>query len=116
MCLHLNVGVVILALTFGTNVSASKQEKLTNKHLVIAAEPWPPYVVMTKNGNGEVEAGGFYWDYVKFWLNARNCTYTLMISPYGTRGHCTMPNNCSGLIGMVNRNEVDFAIGTVISL
>ena len=105
------ISIVTLALTFVTDCMASKQEKLTNKHLVIAAEPWPPYLVLTKNDDGEVEAEGYLWDHVKFFLNARNCTYTLMISPHGTLGYCAMPNNCSGLIGMVNRNEVDFAIG-----
>ena len=111
MCLHLNVSIFVFVSTFALNIWAYKQEKLTNKHLVIAAEPWPPYITMRKNENGKVEAEGFYWDYVKFWLKARNCTFNLMISPYGTRGHCPKPNNCTGLIGMVNRNEVDFAIG-----
>ena len=113
MCLLLNAPIVILLLTCGTDVSASKQEKLTNRHLLIAAEPWPPYITMTKREDGEVEAEGLFWDYVKFWLSARNCSYTLVISPHGTRGTCVMPNNCSGLLGMVNREEVDFAIGTL---
>ena len=101
MRLLLNASIVILALTFGKEALASKQEKLTNKHLVIAADPWPPYITMNVNEDGEVKAEGFFWDFVKFWLDARNCTYTLSISPYGTRGHCVARDNCIGSIGMV---------------
>ena len=113
MSLLLNACILGLAHTYGTNVHvmASKQEKLTNKHLVIAAIPWPPYIEMSINQDGEVEAKGYLWDYINFVLSARNCTHTLMISPYKQLGYCPMPNNCTGLTGMVNRNEVDFAIG-----
>ena len=111
MCLFWSAScIVILTHTFGTDVLASTQEKLTNKHLVIATEAFPPFVELTRNDDGEVEVKGVLWDYVKFWLTARNCTYDLVISNYGSAGHCAMPNNCSGVLGMVNRNEVDLAI------
>ena len=89
-------------------VLTSEQERLTNKHLVIAAAPWPPYVVITKGDDGKIQVEGLIWDAVKFWLYARNFTYTVVLS---SEGFCSQPNNCTGTIGMVNRKEVDFALG-----
>ena len=92
-------------------VLTSEQERLTNKHLVIAAAPWPPHIVITKEDDGKIQVEGIGWDYVKFWLDARNFTYTVVISYDGTAGFCSEPNNCTGTLGMVNRKEVDFALG-----
>ena len=78
---------------------------------MIAAEPWPPYVVLTEGVEGELIVEGLSWEYVKFWLYARNFTYTVVISYDGRAGFCSEPNNCTGTIGMVNRKEVDFALG-----
>ena len=50
-------------------------------------------------------------DAINFWHYARNFSYTLVKSQDGQYGNCAKPTNCSGIIGMVQRNEVDFAIG-----
>ena len=84
---------------------------MTNKHLRIAAEPWPPYITMEENVDGSVKMGGYCWDWIEFWQYARNFTFTVVRPPDGLWGTCVGPNNCTGLIGMVNRNEVDFALG-----
>ena len=109
MTLLLSVSFGILLLTFEKGASASKQEKLTNKHLVIAASSWPPYVELTKGADGKIQVEGFIWEVVKFWLYARNFTYSVVRQ--NTFGWCHKPNNCTGLLGMVNRKEVDFALG-----
>ena len=101
----------LLLMLAPASVLTSKQEKLTNKHLVIAAEPWPPYVVLTEGVEGELRVEGLSWEYVKFWLYARNFTYTVIRSPDESFGWCSQPNNCTGIVGMVNRKEVDFALG-----
>ena len=95
------------------HVWAQKQEKMTNKHLVIAAGSWPPIIVKTKSEDGKHEIESILWDHVKFWIHARNFTYTIVRQDYW--GYCTEINNCTGMIGMVNRKEVDFALGKLMS-
>lgn len=108
MGLYLTAIILILA---PACVLTSKQERLTNKHLVIATVDWSPYVVITQGDDGKIQVEGICWEYVKFWLYARNFTYTV-VRPYdGIAGYCSEPNNCTGVIGMVNRKEVDFALG-----
>ena len=109
MSLLLNTSIVILALIFWRDALASKQEKMTNKHLVIAATSWPPFIELTKGNGGKIQVKGIIWEYVKFWLHARNFTYNV-VEPEEW-GWCLEPNNCTGLLGMVNRREADVAIG-----
>ena len=91
------------------NVWAQKQEKMTNKHLVIAAGAWPPIIFMKKGEDGKEKIESMLWDHVRFWIHARNFTYTIVRQD--TWGWCTEINNCTGMLGMVNRKEVDFALG-----
>ena len=114
MPLLLTASFVTLVLILGKDASAyatSKQEKLTNKHLVIAVEPWPPFVAITKGADGKIQVEGIGWELIKFWQYARNLTYTVVRSSDEYWGRCSEPNNCTGHIGMVNRHEVDFALG-----
>ena len=90
-------------------VLAQKQVKMTNKHLVIAAGSWPPIIDMKRSADGKHKVEGIVWDYVRFWLHARNFSYTIVRQD--TWGHCPEINNCTGMLGMVNRKEVDFALG-----
>ena len=109
MSLLLNTSIVILSLTLGRGALASKQEKMTNKHLVIAASPWPPYIVLSKGAGGKIQVEGITWEYVKFWLYARNFTYSVVYEELW--GWCSEPNNCTGIFGMLQRKEADLALG-----
>ena len=84
------------------------QEKMTNKHLVIASGSWPPFTVLTKSADGEEKIEGMYWDHVKFWIDARNFTYTIVRED--VYGYCT-ENNCTGMMGLLDKKEVEFALG-----
>ena len=95
----------------GHLVSSVTQEKMTNKHFTIAAIPRPPFLIIKSLPGGQKILSGQIGDAISFWHYARNFTYTLARPLDGLYGNCPRPNNCSGLIGMVNRNEVDFAIG-----
>ena len=101
---------IVLAALHGHALSA-RQEMMTNKHLRITHEPWPPFLTTKKNEDGTVSLGGPLGQCISFWQKARNITYTLVRPPDGLWGYCPEPNNCSGMIGQVNRKEVDFAIG-----
>ena len=97
----------------GCQVLSSRQMSLYNKHLKIGAVPFPPYLVRKKDKNGQESYSGILWDFVEYIQKARNCTFTVVIPPDGLGGNCFGKNNCTGMIGLVNRSEVDFAIGIV---
>ena len=117
-----------LAGFFLNQASSVRHEGLSNKHLRIAAEPWPPFLsIYCLNGHektflwdwdadcpvGEDRVmGGFMLDLLMFMKEQRNFSFTLVHSVDGLwGGSCHGGNNCSGMIGMVNRKEVDLAIG-----
>ena len=41
----------------------------------------------------------------------RNISFTLLEAPDRQWGNCYGKNNCTGMIGMVNRGEAHFALG-----
>ena len=70
-----------------------------------------PYLVKSRDINGLDRYSGIFWDIVEYIQKARNCTFTVVIPPDGKWGQCYGHNNCTGMIGLVNRSEVDFALG-----
>ena len=81
-------------------------------HLRMGAVPFPPFLVRNLDKNGQESYSGILWDFVEYIQKARNCTFTVVIPPDELWGICYGNNNCTGMIGLVNRREVDFAIGT----
>ena len=84
---------------------------LHNKHLKMGAVMFPPFLVKSKDDNGQESYSGLLWDLVEYVQKARNCTFTVVIPPDGLWGNCYGKNNCTGMIGLVSRSEVDFALG-----
>ena len=94
-----------------------------NKELKVAGESWPPYwIIYCPDGTekqflqdcatiGDMSYGGVMWELLLLMQRAKNVTFTHMIPPDLSWGNCYSKNNCTGMIGMVNRGEVDFAIG-----
>ena len=105
--------LIVLAGGFGCQVTASREATLSNKNLVVAAEPWPPFLYMKVDKNGREVYTGMIWDLMEFVKEARNCTYQIVRSTDGLWGNCHGNDNCTGMIGQVNRKEVDFAIGLI---
>ena len=58
--------------------------------------------------------GGLFGDILTFSQDARNCSFTFLTPEDQQWGFCNGINNCTRMIGMVNRNEVDFAIPTFV--
>ena len=98
-------------------------------HMKVAASPWRPFLMWkcphhTKwygwTEEWEVDCpdkadkmfSGPFWELLSFIGQARNCTFQVVKSIDSLwGGYCYSSNNCSGMIGMVNRREVDFALG-----
>ena len=92
---------------------ASSKEQMTmhNRHFKIGAVPRPPLTIISRDKNGQDVIGGLLGKFFEYLKNARNCTFEVVIPDDGLWGNCYGKNNCSGMIGLVNRNEVHFAIG-----
>ena len=59
--------------------------------------------------------GGVMWELLMFMQQARNFNFTI-IPPMDSNawgGYCFDDNNCTGMAGMVNRQEADFALGKI---
>ena len=98
---------------------------LQNRRIKVVAEPWKPFFVYYCDGKemswdenchdqGLVTYGGALWDLLKFIKQSRNVTFSMLRAPDYEWGVCYGKNNCTGMIGVVNRREADFAIGIVI--
>ena len=101
-------------------MKSMKHESLRNKHLKIAGGYWYPYVMWSCPEGGldwktdcpnNRKYSGIAWDMLMFMQKARNFTFTLLSDEDMVWGTCYTTDNCTGMIGMVNRREVDFAIG-----
>ena len=60
---------------------------------------------------GNMSYGGALWELLTMVERVRNVTFSIIRHPNPTWGLCYDKNNCTGMIGMVNRGEVDFALG-----
>ena len=105
--------------------SANLDTSLLNRHLTVAALPWSPFIMFYCNGKEVEDAedcadkenityGGGLWDFINMVKIKRNVTFSVLSPPTPIWGHCHGNNNCTGMIGMVNRREVDFALGTFL--
>ena len=119
------VSTFLLASTLGSETATSGQKSMLNKHLKISAEPWRPFFVFYCNGReinwtdkcpdkGTETYGGVLWDLLKFIQHARNITFSISRTSDGNWGVCHEKNNCTGMIGVVNRREADLALGIFV--
>ena len=105
--------LIVVAGGLGCQVSALKEATLSNKNLVVAAEPFPPFLFKHFDKDGREAYSGLIWDFMEYMKGIRNWTYKIVRSPDGLWGNCYGNDNCTGMIGQVNRREVDFAIGLI---
>ena len=88
---------------------------LENANLIIAGKYWYPYLHYDWDENGTaINYGGVMWDLLLFMQRARNFTFTMVSEAGDQWGLCYTVNNCTGMIGMVNRGEVDISLGIII--
>ena len=92
--------------------SALAIEQITthNRHFKVGIVPRPPVFAVSKDNNGQDIFGGKLSKTIEYFKNARNCTFQVVIPDDGLWGNCN-EENCTGMIGLVNRSEVDFAFG-----
>ena len=99
-----------------TVFSEDTKQGLRNKHLLIEGEFWKPFLMYEMDANWTAIEGtyhGVMWDLLMFMQQARNFTFTMVSEADFEWGACHEVDNCTGMIGMVNRKEVDFALGRI---
>ena len=105
--------IIILVLSNGKLAFPQMvNEGLENANLIIAGKYWYPYLHYDWDKNGTaINYGGVMWDLLLFMQRARNFTFTMVSEAGDQWGLCYTVNNCTGMIGMVNRGQVDIALG-----
>ena len=116
------LSVALTLANFGMLVEAKGHGALLNKHHKVAAENWSPFFIVYCNekmvsrvadcpDKENITYDGVLWEFLNMVKLARNVTFSILSPPTNTWGYCHTMNNCTGMIGMVNRKEVDFALG-----
>ena len=109
---------ILVLVLYSSKVVSSKKvsEALRNRQLTVISEEWVPFLTYDwhKNESGDYEIsnyGGIMWDLLLFMQRARNFTFTIDVPSDGLWGTCNEQNNCTGMLGTVNRGEADLALG-----
>ena len=117
--------IIAIMPTMISRASSTSPNPLLNKHIKVAAETWNPFIIFFCNGkeisykdkcHDNMTYGGAVWEIFKLVKLARNVTFTIVRPDKYRWGDCNSPTDCDGMIGMVNRGEVDLAIGLLIAL
>ena len=114
----------------GSRSCASAEQGLLNAHLKIVAVPWVPFLEWKcpeepdsawsdaweserncKNNNDRLYKG-ILWELLMFMQKARKFTFEFVsIDDAWWGGSCYDGDNCTGIVGRVNRKEADFGLG-----
>ena len=79
----------------------------------MAAELWDPWFLISEE-SGQEKYSGIMPKILEYLQVSLNFTTTLVRPPDGAWGAVDENGNWGGMVGMVNRNEVDFALGEQI--
>ena len=120
---------VLVILASGGQIWCSIKHGLSGSNLTIVAIPWKPFLLWKcpndedwtedwvsdcPNGDDRMYSG-ILWELLMFMQRARNFSFTFIgnipSEEYLWGGTCYDANNCTGMIGRVNRHEADFALG-----
>ena len=87
---------------------------LDGRNLIIAAEHWPPYFMISGDTEHRLFSG-FMTLVLAYLQTSLNFTSTIVRPPDGNWGAFDAGSGrWGGMVGMVNRNEVDFALGKLL--
>ena len=104
-------------------VQSMKSKALSNKELRVTGDIFTPFwTIYCPDGRakqvgvdcptrGDMYYGGILWELLVIMQRTRNVTFTFIHDDEYNWGYCHSNTNCTGMVGMVNRGEVDFAIG-----
>ena len=112
---------------FGCQILGLQEQGLNNEHVRVVFKPgWPPFIDYSCSNATNWEWGtdcpngtdiiysGILWDFLMLMKQHKNVSYTYINSVNDDGfwgGTCYDSNNCTGMIGTVNRDEADLALG-----
>ncbi|XP_064100968.1 glutamate receptor U1-like [Macrobrachium nipponense] len=79
--------------------------------LRVAADEWQPHIKVTEDKNGNIQLFGPMAELLESLSYALNFSYTLTRPPDGAWGAPDENGNFNGMLGMIQRNEIDLALG-----
>ena len=86
-------------------------EGFNGRRFRVAAEPWEPFVVLSKKPGGWILQDGIMAKILDSLQVSLNFNISLVRPPDGGWGASDDEGRWSGMVGMVKRNEVDFGVG-----
>ena len=104
-----SVTIFILILYSCVYVNGVKHD-FNGRNLRMAAEIWDPWFLISEE-SGKEKYSGIMPKILEFLQVSLNFTITLARPPDGSWGAVDEDGNWGGMVGMVKRNEVDFALG-----
>ena len=130
-----NIILTLVALSLTCHASSSveitplhknreRSKALLNQNLKIAGESWKPFwIIYCPDGTekevqkncptrGNMSYGGVLWELLLMMKHTRNISFTITRPHDSSWGNCYSKNNCTGMVGMVNREYVDLALGS----
>ena len=119
------LSILIVIACLGCQIHAEQDQGISNKNVRVVAVPvWDPFISRTCSNTTNWEWGyecpngtdtiyyGIMWDVLMMLKKHKNVTITMMDIEDGYwGGTCYDRNNCTGMIGTVNRKEADLALG-----
>ena len=84
---------------------------MIDTHLKVAIETWKPWFLITEQNNGTFAYSGVMWFVLQHLSSVMNFTYDMVRPPDGKWGVKSETGNWNGMIGMLDRGEVDIALG-----
>ena len=98
-----NITTLCLLLAF-SHVAFAKS------HFIVAADEWSPFFEVT-SGSADKPYNGVMLQLLEYVRQSLNFTYEIRRPPDGQWGVVLKNGTVTGMVGMVSRNEVDFALG-----
>ena len=95
-------------------LGARNSTGLDGRNLIVAAEHWPPYFIISGDNEHQLFSG-FMTMVLDYLEKSLNFTSTIVRPPDGSWGaYDSRSGKWGGMVGMVHRNEVDFALGKLL--
>ena len=83
---------------------------LSKSHFIVAADDWSPFFEVDTSSK-DTHYRGVMLQLLEYVQKSLNFTYEIRRPSDGQWGYVTKNGSVTGMVGMVSRKEVDFALG-----
>ena len=104
------ISIFINAILLSSKFAQGSEDNFNGIRLRMAAETWEPYITIFEESVG-ISYSGIMPKILDYLKSSLNFTTSLYRPKDGAWGAVDERGQWSGMVGMVKRNEVDFALG-----